>query len=98
MIGAITNGVDSKREPHLRGFAPVFEEFLAIHIEDTLVIFLADIRLEHRGGMRAERAVHEYLNGANPQPVIPEACTQTKLKCLLEQFHRDILEYTQFEF
>ena len=57
-----------------------------------------DIRLEHRGGVRTERAIHEDFDGANAQPVIAEARAQTKLICLIEQFNGNVLEHAQFEF
>ena len=72
-----------KRETYLCGFASVLEEFLAIHIDDPVIV-LADIGLEHGSGMRTECPVHEHLNGADPQPVIAKAGA-LQFVCLVEQ-------------
>src|SRR5688572_22896347 len=88
MVGAVTDRVDSEAETNLRGFSPMLEEFFAIHVEDAAIILFADIRLEHRGGVRTEGTVHKNLDRADAKPVIAEACAQTQLLGLIEQFNR----------
>src|SRR5688572_11917594 len=91
--------MDRERQTDLGSFASIFKEFLTVHIQDAAVVclFLANIRLEHCRRVRTERSIHEHFNGADPQPVIPEARTQPKLVYLIEQLHRNILEHTQLE-
>src|SRR5690349_14834366 len=97
MIGAIADGVDSHAKAHLCSFTSMLEKFLAIHVENTAIIFFAKIRLEHGGSMRAKCAIHKRLDGTNPQPIITKARSQAKLIGLVEQFYREVLEYTQLE-
>ena len=73
MIGAVTDGVDGHAESGLRGFAAMFEEFFAVHVEDAAIIFFANIRSEHRGSMRTERAIHKSFDGAEPEHLVAEA-------------------------
>ena len=47
-----------------------------------------------RGQFRVALLAVEVFHWRRTQPVIPEACTQTKLIYLIEQLHGDILEHT----
>src|SRR5262245_25408494 len=59
MIGAIANRMDRHAESNLCGFATVFEEFFAIHVEDAAILALANVGLEHRRRMWTECTIHE---------------------------------------
>src|SRR6266516_1322849 len=96
MIRSIPNRMDCETQPHLRGFAPVLEEFLAIHVEDAAVLAFADIGLEHCRRMRSEGTIHKYFNITNVQHVIYKTSTQTQFECLIKQFDWKIFKYAQF--
>ena len=89
MIGAVANGMDGHAQANLRGFAAVFEKFLAIHVENAAVVLFACIRLEHGGGVRTERAIHEDFDGADAEHSSPKPAAQTEFVGLIEQFQRE---------
>src|SRR5262249_23480325 len=82
----------------LRGFASIFEKLLAIHVEGAAILLFTNVRLEHGGRVRTESPVHKRFDRANAQPIVAETSAQPKLISLIEQFDREVFEYTQLEF
>ncbi len=75
----------------------MLEEFLAVHVEDAAVVLLAEVGLEHGGGVRTEGAVHEDFDVADAEHVVAEAAAQTEFVSLVEQFDGQVFEDAQFE-
>src|ERR1041384_3965325 len=77
VVGAIPNGMDGESKSDLRGFTSMFEELLAVHVEDTAILPLANVRLEHRCGMWTEGTIHEHFDIADVQHIVTKATAQT---------------------
>src|ERR1044071_1474050 len=72
MIGTIADGVDRHPKAYLCGFTPVFEQLLAVHVEDAAILVFTNIRLEHRSSVRTEGTIHKRFDRAYPPPVLTE--------------------------
>src|SRR5512133_370992 len=88
VIGAVPNGMDGESKSYLCGFTSMFEELLAIHVEDAAVLPFANVWLEHRCRVRTEGAIHEHFDIANMEHIVTKATAQTQLESLIQQFHR----------
>src|SRR5688572_3284619 len=92
-VGGIPDGVDGRRDACHGGPDNCLFKLLLIYGAYSVIAWITLIRLKHLRGLGAERAVAEYLDGADAQPLRAEACAQAQADSLVQPVIGDKLHH-----